>query len=604
MSDNVLAIDLGKSRCRAALFQNGDRVEVEGHGAPGLTMPNGAALAEAAILAVTAPLLTGSMIDHVGVGAAGALAAPASARFLAERLCVALPARRVAVGSDAATSHLGAFGGQPGLVLAVGTGVVAIMLAATGEARVVDGNGPWLGDDGGATSIGVSGLRAAIRALDGRGQPTTLSAAAKAEFGRIERLPALIANDSNPAAFAARFAVAVLHCANGGDEVAKQIRQVAIASLAATVRAATRGQPARFALVGGLAELIGNELSISLDCCVCPVIPLGTALDGARQIATIVNTPFESGLVRVEIDRSANPLDLLATEATQPGLDDLDERSPGAIVHLALQAERGAQQALEFAATALAAATEAIAARMLGGGRLFYLGAGTPGRLAVLDAAELGPTFGVSSEQVIPLLAGGFAAMLQSIEGAEDDPNSAVTALEAYALRPSDCVVGITASGRTPFVLGGLRYANAVGALAVAIVNNPGSACAKVAEIAVEILTGPEIVSGSTRMMAGTTQKVALNALSTAVMVALGRTYGPYMVEIAASNAKLRRRARRIVRQVTGVLEQDAVRALVQSNGRVKPAIVALLASVDVAEASRRLDRSGGRVRTAIAEDS
>ena len=544
------------------------------------------------------------MIDHVGVGAAGALAAPASAQFLAERLCAALPARRVAVGSDAATSHLGALGGQPGLVLAVGTGVVAIMLAATGEVRIVDGNGPWLGDDGGATSIGLSGLRAALRAMDGRGQPTTLSAAAEAEFGRIERLPALIANDSNPAAFAARFAVAVLHCANGGDEAAKQISQVAIASLAATVRAATRGQPVQFALVGGLAGLIENDLATALDCGVCPVIPLGTALDGARQIAITVNTPFEAGVVRVAVDQEANLLDLLATEATKPGLDDLDERSPGAIVHLALQAERGAQQALEFAATALAAATEAIAARMLAGGRLFYLGAGTPGRLAVLDAAELGPTYGVSSEQVIPVLAGGFAAMLQSVEGAEDDANGAVAAFKTYTLRPSDSVVGITASGRTPFVLGGLHYANAVGALTVAIVNNPGSACARVAEIAVEILTGPEIVSGSTRMMAGTTQKVALNALSTAVMIALGRTYGPYMVEVAASNAKLRRRATRIVRQVTGALERDAVRTLVESNGRVKPAIVALLANVDVAEASRRLNRSGGRVRAAIAAHS
>ena len=291
----------------------------------------------------------------------------------------------------------------------------------------------------------------------------------------------------------------------------------------------------------------------------------------------------------------------MATEAARAGLDDLDTRSPAAIVHLALEAERGAHDALAQAAPALAAVAEAVAARMRAGGRLFYLGAGTPGRLAALDAAELAPTYGAPPGLVVALLAGGPAAMLQAVEGAEDDATAAAAALDAHGLGAGDCVVGISASGRTPYVLGGLRHARAIGALSVAVVNNAGSDCAAAADLAVEIPTGPEIVAGSTRMMAGTTQKVALNALSTAVMIALGKTYGAHMVDVAASNVKLRRRALRIVQTVTGVAPAEAEAALAASGFQVKPALVALLAGVDAAEATRRLARAGGRVRDAIA---
>ena len=298
-------------------------------------------------------------------------------------------------------------------------------------------------------------------------------------------------------------------------------------------------------------------------------------------------------------DRSG--LDTLATEGVRPGLDDLDQRSPGAVVQLILAAERDAQRALGHAAPQLAAAADAVAARMRHGGRLFYLGAGTPGRLAMLDAAELGPTFNAPPGLVIPLLAGGPAALLTAAEGAEDDADAAAVALDANGLGPGDAVVGIAASGRTPFVVGGLVHARSLGALTVAIVNNPDSAAAAAAALCVEILTGPEIVAGSTRMMAGTAQKIALNALSTAVMVGLGKTYGPHMVDLRASNEKLRRRAVRIVQQVTGVSDAEASHALAAAGGRVKPALVALLARLTAAEAEQRLAQHGGRVRDAVA---
>ena len=218
----------------------------------------------------------------------------------------------------------------------------------------------------------------------------------------------------------------------------------------------------------------------------------------------------------------------------------------------------------------------------------------------MLDAAELAPTYSAPPGLVVPLLAGGPAAMIQAAEGAEDDWAAAAAALDRLDLGVGDAVLGIAASGRTPYVVGGLRHARSRGALTVAVVNNPRSPAAAAAELAVEILTGAEIVAGSTRMTAGTTQKIVLNTLSTTVMIALGKTYGARMVDVRASNEKLRHRALRMVQEITGAAEAPAAAALAEAGGRVKAAVVALLAGVDVAEADRRLAASGGFVRHAI----
>jgi N-acetylmuramic acid 6-phosphate etherase len=551
-------------------------------------------------------------IDAAGVGAAGALTAPDAAAELAERLCGSLTAGSVAVASDATAAHAGALGGEPGVVLAVGTGVVALAVGPDGAMHRADGWGPWLGDTGGGGWLGQQGLRAALRAADGSGPATSLQAAAIAQFGPIPNLVALITGDPAPARLLAEFAPAVAQAARDGDPVATSLLQEAAAALAATTCAAARAlgasAPTRFAMVGGLAAL-GEVLARPLLAVLHQAMPSldrvwarGTALDGARFLALHSGSLHEPAVCRRSAKAAApNRLDLLATEGVRPGLDDLDQRPPGDIVRLLLAAERGAQEALGRAAPQLAAAAEAIAERMLAGGRLFYLGAGTPGRLAVLDAAELAPTYSAPPGLVVALLAGGPAAMIQAAEGAEDDSSAAAAALDSHDLRPGDAVVGIAASGRTPYVVGGLRHAQSRGALAVAIVNNPGSSAAAAADIAVEILTGAEVVAGSTRMTAGTTQKIALNALSTAAMVALGKTYGARMVDVRATNEKLRRRALRMVCEITGASEADAATALVAAGNRVKPAVVALLAGIDVAEADRRLAQAGGRVRDAIA---
>jgi len=569
MNAVILAVDLGKTSCRAAA---GGR-RAEGLGAPGLASPGGVRAAEAAIRAVAREL---GPADEVIVGAAGALAAPEAARALGNSLLASLRVERVAVTSDAVIAHAGALNGEPGVVLIVGTGVVALAIDASGTLRTADGWGPWLGDEGGGAWIGAEGLRAALRAHDGRGPSTVLLDAARARFGAPQTWPAQL----NDAAALASFAPEVL--AADGDAVALAIVDAAADALAATVHAVGHGP---VAMVGGLAG--AKALREHLDL----VPPASDSLDGALRLGAI----HEPHLIRVQAKAvGAQPLDALATEAVRPDLDDLDARPISDVVALLVAAEGEAHDAIKAAVPQIARAAEAITARLERKGRLIYVGAGTPGRLGVLDAAECGPTFG--TDLVRGVIAGGPAALTDAIEGAEDTFDAA----DLADLTAADALVGITASGRTPYVLGALQHARAVGALTVAIVNNPGSEAS--ADLMIELLTGPEVLAGSTRLTAGTSQKITLNALSTSVMIALGKAYGPRMVDLRLTNAKVRRRAVRIVRDAAGVDEQAAAAALAAAGGHAKTAIVALLAGVDAAEAAIRLDRARGHVRDAVKE--
>lgn len=272
-----------------------------------------------------------------------------------------------------------------------------------------------------------------------------------------------------------------------------------------------------------------------------------------------------------------NELDGLGTEGARPGLDDLNDRTPAAIVDVLLDAEARVPAVLAAAAGQLAAAVETMERGLRAGGRLIYVGAGTPGRLAALDAAECVPTFGVPPGLVTAVLAGGPQAAGRAVEGAEDDTDGGAADLRGENPGGTDTVVGISASGRTPYVLGALDAARAAGAATIAIVNNAGSAAAARADVAVELLTGPEVIAGSTRLTAGTSQKVALNVLSTAAMVRIGRTYGPWMIDVIASNEKLRRRAQRMLVTISGASEEAAAAALHSAHGDVRKALAQLL---------------------------
>ena len=249
-------------------------------------------------------------------------------------------------------------------------------------------------------------------------------------------------------------------------------------------------------------------------------------------------------------------LERLLTEKRNPDTKNIDMLSTLEIVAAIQREDEKVAAAVKMTLPDVAAAVELIVDALKCGGRLFYLGAGTSGRLGVLDAAECPPTFSTEPELVQAIIAGGNAAMFQAVEGAEDDSQQARLDLQSRGLKPQDAVVGLSASGRTPYVIGGLRYAKQIGAVSLAVVCVPDAEMAADAQITMAALVGPEVIAGSTRMKAGTAQKMLLNMLSTATMVRLGKTYGNLMVDVRATNAKLTARVQRMVKDVTGASEQ------------------------------------------------
>ncbi|MFE7646240.1 N-acetylmuramic acid 6-phosphate etherase [Streptomyces phaeoluteigriseus] len=294
-------------------------------------------------------------------------------------------------------------------------------------------------------------------------------------------------------------------------------------------------------------------------------------------------------------------LESLTTEAFRPELAEIDRLPTLDIARLMNGEDAGVAGAVAARLPEIAGAVDAIAARMGRGGRLVYAGAGTAGRLGVLDASECPPTFDTAPGQVVGLIAGGPRAMVTSVEGAEDSRELARADLAGLALTAEDTVVGISASGRTPYAIGAVEYARSLGALTVGLACNPGSALAGAAEHGIEVVVGPELLTGSTRLKAGTAQKLVLNMLSTITMIRLGKTYGNLMVDVRASNEKLRARSRRIVSLATGADDEEIERALAATGGEVKDAILVLLAGVDGPSAARLLEESGGHLRAALA---
>lgn len=262
-----------------------------------------------------------------------------------------------------------------------------------------------------------------------------------------------------------------------------------------------------------------------------------------------------------------------------------------------------APQAVGREAESIAKAIEIIADRLRGGGRLIYLGAGTSGRLGVLDAAECPPTFSTPPELVIGLIAGGREAMFRAAEGAEDCRDLAIADLDQVGLCSRDVLVGIATSGRTPYVLAGLDHARQCGAYAIALSCSFQAAVNSVCDLAITPLVGPEVISGSTRLKAGTATKMVLNMLSTGAMVLLGKTYGNLMVDLRATNSKLVARSRRIVHEATGISEAEAERLLADCGGEVKTAIVMHVRRVSADQSRQLLQRSGGQLRGALESD-
>ncbi|GLW16579.1 MULTISPECIES: N-acetylmuramic acid 6-phosphate etherase [Streptomyces] len=293
-------------------------------------------------------------------------------------------------------------------------------------------------------------------------------------------------------------------------------------------------------------------------------------------------------------------LDTLTTEAFRPELADIDRRSTLDIARTMNAEDATVPAAVAERLPEIAAAIDAAAARMARGGRLIYAGAGTAGRLGVLDASECPPTFNTDPSDVLGLIAGGPAAMVTAVEGAEDSKDLAAEDLTAVKVSDMDTVVGISASGRTPYAIGAVEHARSLGALTIGLSCNAGSALAAAAEHGIEIVVGPELLTGSTRLKAGTAQKLVLNMVSTLTMIRLGKTYGNLMVDVRASNEKLRARSRRIVALATGAGDREIEAALRSTDGEVKNAILTLLGDVDAPTAARLLDAADGHLRAAL----
>ena len=290
----------------------------------------------------------------------------------------------------------------------------------------------------------------------------------------------------------------------------------------------------------------------------------------------------------------------LTTERRNQDTMNLDVMSSLEIVKAMNNEDKNVPLAIENELEEIAKAVDAIENTFNNNGRLFYIGAGTSGRLGVLDASECPPTYGVSDKMVVGIIAGGDKALRFPIEGAEDDLKLAIEDLKKHNFNSNDILCGIAASGRTPYVIGGLRYARELGAKTIAIACNKDSAVGKEADIKIEVAVGPEVLTGSTRLKAGTAQKLVLNMLTTASMVRIGKAYQNLMVDVMQSNEKLVVRAQNIVMEATGVTKEEAIKYLDIADGSCKLAIVMILTDTNIDEAKKLLENSKGHIREAI----
>ncbi|RKN85594.1 N-acetylmuramic acid 6-phosphate etherase [Paenibacillus ginsengarvi] len=296
----------------------------------------------------------------------------------------------------------------------------------------------------------------------------------------------------------------------------------------------------------------------------------------------------------------SNLLNQLTTEQMNERTKHIDRLPTEEIVKLINNEDRLIAEALTALTPQIAASADLIIRSFQNGGRLFYVGAGTSGRLGILDASECPPTFGTNPAMVQGLIAGGFRAVKDAVEGAEDNAELGASDMDEHQIGQNDTVVGIATSGRTPYVLGAMKRAKTLGASVVGLCNNHNTPMVGIADLMIEAVVGPEVILGSTRMKAGTAQKLVLNMLTTTAMIRIGKVYGNLMVDLQPTNEKLVYRAKRIIRMATGASQEQVDEAYLLAGGHVKTAIVMILAGVNRAEAGELLQQSGGFVSGAI----
>jgi N-acetylmuramic acid 6-phosphate etherase len=656
----LLAIDGGGTKTEVVAFCRDGTVLTQLF-LPASLNPNGAEVPMAEVLGEVFQRLSVRIsmpaVSAVVVGVAGGEHASVQAQVQDLLGAQFSDAVRVHVIHDAVAALWSGLAHVPGLVLIAGTGSVAFGLDAQGQPFRVGGWGYLIGDDGGGYDLGKRALRAVTDQFDGVGPHTILTERILSSWA-VATVPDLVPLIYQPGkSRIASLARLVCEATRDGDAVARgivsDVAESAAVLLKNVVRIAIQQHeltlPLPVVLVGGLwqspemkaafdAHLSALGLAPQLQVLVPNLPPVFGA---ARFLLQAIAAPtdaegmaaFEANFTASfqavetvdftaasqllqreagEVDRSAkvgessaqwSGLDLsaLGTEAGDPTLRDLDTWDSLAIVRLIARSNQDAVGAVAVEAGRIAAAIDAIYPRIAAGGRLFYVGAGTSGRLGVLDASECPPTFGVPQEMVQGVIAGGESALTVSAEGAEDVEVQGGADLLARGLTSADVVVAIAASGRTPYCIGALQAAADVGALTVSVACNRAAPMSAWAEHSIEVATGAEVVAGSTRMKAGTAQKVVLNMLTTTVMIRLGKVFNGQMVDMVPSNHKLKLRARRIV-MLAGVVasEAEAAALLEQARGNIKAAIVMAQTGVSYATALQLLVDHNGHVRAII----
>ncbi len=540
---------------------------------------------------------------------------------LKQQLLVALQPQRFAccyVTTDAKTSLHGANGGAPVVAIALGTGSVAMRLDHSQQEQQVGGWGFTIGDEGGGAAMGKAAVRAALWEQDCH--PDSYSQLAQYIFSVIGQSKSDVlcwlrqASANQYAALAPQVIELAAHCPAALSVLHKHAADVEL-----LIKATRADTTLPVVVLGGLAGATVPYLSATVQSwcqsakadsvqgailiarqLAATLLPLAPVLPGAAAPARAVCEPAPYALAR--------QLSQLPTESRHPARLDLAALDTETLLRTFNQADQTVPLAVADAIPQVAQLVDKVVAAFASGGRLIYLGAGTSGRLGVLDAVECPPTFSVQAHQVTGLIAGGHNAMFRAKEGAEDDEALAVTDLSAIGFNAKDVLVGIAASGRTPYVIAGLRYARSIGACCAGISCNPHTEVLNQADIAICAAVGPEVLSGSTRLKAGTAQKLLLNMISTAAMVRSGKVYQDLMVDLHASNAKLKARALNIIRQATGCSLEDAGYLLQQAGQSVKLAILlyhaaatpAAITSKDVQVAGALLQQAKGQLQLAI----
>ncbi|GHB65463.1 hypothetical protein GCM10008107_13100 [Psychrosphaera saromensis] len=552
----------------------------------------------------------------------------------ADRLALELPFSfaNLEICNDAKTSLFGANNGEPVTVVALGTGSVGARLDAENREHYYGGWGFPVGDDGGGAKLGLSAVQSLLHELDSHdvkkshgednaedhaaanseanfepGLPQSSSALTIQLLEMIgpkpSDLPEWLAN-ATPAKYAAL--CPLIFALEPKCKLAKKLIKLHVQHCEQLILTSRKNSKTPVVLLGGLSGVTFPFLSESVtEFC---QLALGTSLDGACLLAEKSSQELGNKVVKSVTKKEplvSDPvllqqLNNMVSEERNPNSKQIDLMDSQDILRLINNEDKNVPLAVELCIEPMGEAVDQIVNAFNQGGRLIYMGAGTSGRLGVLDAVECPPTFSVSPDQVIGIIAGGDKAIYKAVEGAEDNAELGKQDLENINFNDKDVLVGIAASGRTPYVIGALDYANQMGAKTVCVTCNPNSEMTKHANIVICPVVGPEVLTGSTRLKSGTAQKLVLNMLSTASMIRTGKSYENLMVDVNASNKKLYMRAIRIVMQATECSADIAEQALNKTDFKVKLAILHILTGVAPKQGELTLLQNGGFLRSSV----